>query len=87
MNFLSVFCLFGKCSCNINAAGGGVRQRMCDAAAVADDVEPLVLGFEVAIDLNLHIVEFYLYAVEEGIIVRRTRCNLIKGVNHFGDAV
>ena len=51
---------------------------MGDSAAVADNVEPVVAGFKVAVDLNLHIVELDLHAVEQGIVVGRAGSDLVK---------
>ena len=53
----------------MDAAGGGVGQGMGDAAAVTDDVQTVVLGLQAAIHLHLHIVEFHLYAVQQGVVV------------------
>ena len=45
---------FQNLSGNINAACRRVRQRMRNAAAVADDIEPLVRRFKVLVERDLH---------------------------------
>ena len=42
---------------------------MRDAAAVADDIQALVAGFQLLVNLDFHVVEFDLYAVEQRIVV------------------
>ena len=63
--------------------GQGVRH----AAAVSYDVQPLVLRLQVLVQLNLHIVELHLHTVEQGIVVRGTRCDLVQRIYHLYDAV
>ena len=62
-------------------------QGVCHPAAVADHIQPLVYGLKMLVQLYLHIVEFHFYAIEEGIVVRRARRDLIQRVHHLDDAV
>ena len=72
---------------DVYAAGRGVRERVCDAAAVADHVKSLVAGFKIFVHVHFHIVEFDLYAVEQGIVVGGAGGHLVKRVDHLDDAV
>ena len=72
---------------DIYAAGGGVRERMSDAAAVADNIKTFMRGFKVIIDLDLHIIEFDLDPVKEGIVIRGAGRDLIEGVDHLDYSV
>ena len=65
--------VFQDLSGNINAARGRVRERMRDAAAVADDIKPLVRRLKVLVERDLHVVELHFHAVEQRIVVRRAR--------------
>ena len=60
---------------------------MRDAAAVADDVKPVVAGHEVAVHLDLHVVELHLHAVEQRVVVGSAGGDFIQRVNHLNDAV
>ena len=71
----------------VDAAGGGVGEGMGDAAAVTDDVEARVLGFQVVVYGDFHVVELDLYAVEQGVVIGGARGDFIQGVEHFDDAV
>ena len=44
----------------IDTAGGCMGKRMCHTAAVSDNKETFVAGFQILIDLNFHVVEFNL---------------------------
>lgn len=46
-------------------------------AAIPDNVKPFISCFQIIVNLNLHIVEFDFHTIEQGIIVCRTRRNLI----------
>ena len=82
----SVF-LFRQLTCDIYTTCGGVRQGVGDTTAVTDDVESVVTGHEVFIDLDLHVVELNLDTVEQGVVIGGTRCDLVEGVDHLDDAV
>ena len=73
--------------CDVDTRGGGVGERVSDAASVADDVESLMAGFEIFVDLDLHIIELDLDTVEESVLVRRTGGYLIKRLDHLDDSV
>ena len=60
---------------------------MGDAAAVADDVQAGVLGLQVLVYGNLHVVELDLYTIEQGVVVGGARGDLVQGVDHLNDAV
>ena len=47
----------------------------------------LVERFEPLIDFDLHIIEFYLNTVEQGVVIRRSGSYLIKRVYHLDDTV
>ena len=80
--------LFQNIAGDINAAGGSVRKRMGDAAAIANDVKAgMLVGFQFFIHLNLHIVELDLHAVQQRVVVGRAGGDLVEGVDHFDDAV
>ena len=71
--------LFCDVSCHVDTAGGGVGQRVGDAAAVTDDVQAGVAGFQLFADLHLHVVELDLHAVEQGIVVGGAGGHLVQG--------
>ena len=71
----------------MDAAGGGVGEGVGDAAAVTDDVKTGMTGFQPLVDLDFHIVELDLNAVEKRIVVGGAGCDLVKCVNHLDDAV
>ena len=48
---------------NVDTAGRGMGEGMGDTASVSDDVETVMLGTEMLIDLYLHIVELDLNTV------------------------
>ena len=54
---------------------------------VADDIQSLMAGLQIAVDFDFHIVEFYFDAVQQGVIVGGTGRDFIQRVNHFDDAV
>ena len=60
---------------------------MGNTAAVTDDVESIMTGHQVVIHFHLHVVEFYLHSIEKRVIIRRTRCHLIQGINHLDNTV
>ena len=60
---------------------------MRHAASIADDIKPVILCLQILIELNLHIVKLDLHSVEEGVGVRRSRSDLVEGVDHLDDAV
>ena len=60
---------------------------MGDARAVADDIQSLVLGHQVFIERDLHVVELDLHAVKQGVVIRRTGRDLVKRVDHLDDVV
>ena len=60
---------------------------MGSSAAVADNEEVLMAGLEVGVNVDLHIIELDLDAVEEGIVVRCTGRDLVKRVDHLDDSV
>ena len=62
-------------------------QGMGHAAAVTDDVKALVTAFQVLVQFHFHVVEFDLHAVEQGIVIGGTGCDLVQGVDHLNDAV
>lgn len=66
---------------------GRVGQRVRDAAAVADNVKPIVAGHEVAVHLDLHVVELHFHAVEQRVVVGSAGGDFIQRVNHLNDAV
>ena len=63
-------------------------KRMGDAAAVADDIESFVfIGHEFFVDFYFHVIEFYFYAIEKGVIVCGAGCDLIESIDHFDNSV
>ena len=76
-----------KVSGYIDTAGGCMGKRMCHTAAVSDNKETFVAGFQILIDLNFHVVEFNFHAVQKGIIVCSSRSYFVQGVDHFDNAV
>ena len=60
---------------------------MGDAAAIADDIQAGVLGFQVLVDRNLHVIELDLHAVQQRIVVGRAGGDTIQGVDHFHNAI
>ena len=71
----------------INTAGGGVREGVGDAGTVADDVQSLMAGLQIAVDFDFHIVKFYFDTVKKSVVVGGTWSDFIQSVNHFDDAV
>ena len=62
-------------------------RGMGDAAAIADDIQPIIAAHQLFIDGNLHIIELYLYTIKEGIIICCAGRNLIECINHFDNAI
>ncbi len=60
---------------------------MGDAAAIADDIQPIIAAHQLFIDGNLHIIELYLYTIKQSIVICGTRCDLIQCVDHLYNAV
>ena len=60
---------------------------MSHAAAVSDNIESGVLGLQMLIDLNLHVVELNLDTIKQSVIIGSSGCNLIKGVYHLDDTI
>ena len=69
------------------AACGGVGQGVRDAGAVADDIQTGALGLEIVVDLDFHVIELDLNAVEQSVVIGGAGGNLVKGVDHLDDAV
>ena len=46
-----------------NAAGRSMAQRVGDAAAVANDIQALVLAFQLFVYRNLHVVELHFHTI------------------------
>ena len=85
---LQFFCLFfADVSGDVHTAGAGMRQGVGDTAAVADDEEALAAGLQVFIYFDLHVLEFDFYAIQQRIIVCRSRSDLIKRIDHLDNAV
>ena len=74
-------------SCDIHAAGGSMGQRMRDAGAVTDDIQPLMPRLQVAVDVNLHVIKFDLDTVEQRVCIGSAGCDLIQRIDHLNDAV
>ena len=62
-------------------------QGVGNAASVTDDIESFVRAFQILIDIHFHIIEFHFDTVQQGIVICRTRCDLIQGVDHLDDTV
>lgn len=60
---------------------------MSYTTAVTDNIKSFMKRLKVFVNFNFHIVEFNLNAIEQCIIIRCTRRNIIKGINHFNNAV
>ena len=57
------------------------------AASVSDDIQSFILGLQVFIDLDLHVIEFDFHTIEQRIIVCRSGRNLVQRIDHFNDAI
>ena len=57
------------------------------SASVSDHIETLVSGLEVFVDLDFHVVELDLHAVQQGIVIGGSRGNAVECIDHFDDAV
>ena len=84
---LSVKILLLQVSGYVDSAGRCMGQRMGHAATVSDNKETLVAGFQIFVDLDLHVVEFNLNAIKQSIIICGSRCDLIQSIDHLDDAV
>ena len=73
--------------CHIDTAGRCMGKGMGNAAAVTDDVESIMTGHQVVIHFHLHVVEFNLHSIKKSVIICRTRCHLIQGINHLDNTV
>ena len=62
-------------------------EGVCHTAAVADDVQAGVIGLEIFIQADFHVVEFYFHAVEQGVVVGCARRDLVQGIDHLDDTV
>ena len=71
----------------MDAAGGGVGEGVGDAAAVADDKQAGIAGFQLLAHFHFHVVELYFHAVEQGVVVGGAGGDLDQGVDHFDDAI
>ena len=71
----------------IHAAGRCMGQRVCDTAAVADDIQAFMAGLQVLVDLDFHIVELDFHAVQQRVIVCRAGSDPVERIDHFNDAV
>ena len=54
---------------HVYAACGGVGQGVRDTGAVADDIQTGALGLEIVVDLDFHIIELDLNAVEQSVVI------------------
>ena len=80
--------LFSNLSCNKNAAGGCMGKGMGDAASVADDIKTVIFfGHKVFVNFDFHVIEFNFNAIEKGVVVGGSGCNLIKCIDHLNDSV
>ena len=84
---LSVKILLLQVSGYIDSAGRCMGKRVCHTAAVSDNKETLVAGFQIFVDLNLHVLEFNLHAIKQSIVIRGSRCDLVQGIDHLDDAI
>ena len=84
---LSVKILLLQVSGYVDSAGRCMGQRMGHAATVSDNKETLVAGFQIFVDLDLHVVEFNLHAIKQSIIICGSRCDLIQSIDHLDDAI
>ena len=50
---------------DVHTACGSMRERMRHAGAVSDDVQSLMVRFTILVDVDLHVVEFELHALEK----------------------
>ena len=71
----------------MDAAGGSMGQRVGNAAAVTDDVQTGIAGFQLLVDLHFHVVELNLHAIQQGIIIGSAGGNLVQRIDHFDNAV
>ena len=71
----------------IDTAGGCMGKRMCNTAAVSDNKETFVAGFQILIDLNFHVVEFNLNTIKQSIVICCSRCDLIQSIDHLDDSI
>ena len=60
---------------------------MRDSAAVPDHKQTLVAGLEIVVDIDGHVVELDLDAIQQGVITCGTWRNLVKGIDHLDDVV
>ena len=72
---------------HIHAACGCMGQGVGHATAVANDVKTFVAGLQILIDVNFHVVEFDLNAIQKSIIICSSRCNFVQCLDHLDDAV
>ena len=62
-------------------------QGVGNAASVADDIKTFVGAFQMLIDIHFHIIEFHFDTVQQSIVICRTRCDLIQGIDHLDDTI
>ena len=62
-------------------------QGVGNSAAIADDKQALMPGFQMLVHLYFHVVEFDLHTVQKRIVVCRSGGNLVQSVNHLNDAI
>ena len=62
-------------------------QGVCHTASVSDHIEPFVRRLQILIKLYFHIVELHFHTVEQCIIIRRSRRDLIDSLDHLNDTV
>ena len=74
-------------ACHMDTACAGVGQGVGNTAAVTDDIQALIQGFQIFIDLHFHVVELDFHTIEQRIFVGSTGCHLVQGIDHLNDAV
>ena len=60
---------------------------MRNTAAIANHIQAFILGFELFVHLNFHVVEFYFHTIEQGIIIGSAGGNFIQRIDHLDDAI
>ena len=71
----------------MHAAGGSMGQGVSNAAAITNDVQALVSGFQFLTDFHFHVVELDFHAIKQGIVIGGTGCDFVQCVDHLNNAV
>ena len=78
---------FNNLPCHIHTAGSCLGEAAGYAGTVTDGEDVFEFRFELIGELYAGTVEFYFYAVEQGVVIGHARGNLVECLNHFDEVI